>query len=226
VLLTNHQVLVAGGNGYGNAGFLASAELFDPETEIWTLTGSMKVARFNPVGLVLPSGEALVAGGAGPISSSEIFDLPSQFWSEAVALTNASANAATILNNGEILVSGNFLNPDGSAAAIEILDPASLLPANAPVNGPTGEGTVTNTLAAAATPFSVNIASLPGGFIQITFTNTPGLTFEVLSSTNLSSSPATWPFRGMAIEVSPGCFQYTDFVGSDDQRYYYPIIKI
>src|SRR5947208_6710153 len=39
-LLSNGQVLVAGGLGTGSI-FLTSAELYDPATETWTETGSM-----------------------------------------------------------------------------------------------------------------------------------------------------------------------------------------
>ena len=42
-LLPNGKVLVAG--GYGNSGYLASAELYDPATGTWTATGSLATAR-------------------------------------------------------------------------------------------------------------------------------------------------------------------------------------
>jgi hypothetical protein len=43
-LLPNGQVLVAGGIVVGSAQ-LATAELYDPTTGTWTMTGSMNVAR-------------------------------------------------------------------------------------------------------------------------------------------------------------------------------------
>jgi hypothetical protein len=43
VLLPNGKVLVAG--GYGTNGALATAELYDPATGLWTLTGSLNTAR-------------------------------------------------------------------------------------------------------------------------------------------------------------------------------------
>src|SRR5439155_3240093 len=43
-LLPSGKVLVAGG---GNNGFLNSAELYDPATETWSVTGSLNLARLR-----------------------------------------------------------------------------------------------------------------------------------------------------------------------------------
>ena len=63
--LTNGQVLVAGGLFYqaGNPETLGSAELYNPETGIWTMTGSMATARYGHTATVLPNGQVLIAGG-------------------------------------------------------------------------------------------------------------------------------------------------------------------
>ena len=68
-LLPNGQVLVAGGDGI--TGHLATAELYDPATGMWTATGSMATARFFHTATLLPNGQVLVAGG---------FDMPVGFW--------------------------------------------------------------------------------------------------------------------------------------------------
>ena len=60
-LLPNGQVLVAGGFNSGIA--LASAELYDPATGLWTATGSMATAREFHTATLLPNGQVLVAGG-------------------------------------------------------------------------------------------------------------------------------------------------------------------
>jgi N-acetylneuraminic acid mutarotase len=61
-LLTNGQVLVAGGNTGVFVG-LSSAELYDPARGTWTTTGSMKTVRRGHTMTLLQNGQVLVAGG-------------------------------------------------------------------------------------------------------------------------------------------------------------------
>lgn len=54
---------------------------------------------------------------------------------------------------------------------------------------------------------------LPGqGGFRITFTNTPGLTFSLLATTNLSLSATNWPLIGVVTDAPPssGLYQFTD----------------
>ena len=67
VLLQNGEVLVAGGydpNACCGAPPLASAELYNPSTGTWTLTGSMTVGRVDFTLTLLSNGKVLAAGGA------------------------------------------------------------------------------------------------------------------------------------------------------------------
>jgi hypothetical protein len=74
-LLPNGKVLMAGGF---NATELASAELYDPASGTWAVTGSLNNARFIHTATLLPNGKVLVAGGFGsngfPIASAELYD--------------------------------------------------------------------------------------------------------------------------------------------------------
>jgi hypothetical protein len=76
-LLPNGKVLVSGGTDGGTNGIiLASAELFDPATGIWTVTGLMTSGRFLHTATLLPSGKLLVSGGGGTsgyLASSEVY---------------------------------------------------------------------------------------------------------------------------------------------------------
>src|SRR4030095_9242732 len=63
-LLPNSQVLVAGGGA--NCDFcdpIASAELYDPVSGTWTVTGRLATARREHTATLLPNGKVLVAGG-------------------------------------------------------------------------------------------------------------------------------------------------------------------
>ncbi len=61
-VLQNGKVLAAGGQG-SNHTYLASAELYNPATGIWTPTGSLATARIDHTATLLPNGGVLVVGG-------------------------------------------------------------------------------------------------------------------------------------------------------------------
>ena len=115
-LLPNGRVLVAGGldlDLIGNPIVLASAELFDPATGTWTLTGSLNVARFDHTATLLPSGQVLVAGGAtfspgrDALASAELFNPATGTWTPTGSMNFARAShTATLLPSGQVLVAG------------------------------------------------------------------------------------------------------------------------
>jgi len=124
-LLRNGRVLVAGGSGSGvvPGAAIASAEIFDPATGTWTLTGSLRDARILHTATLLRTGRVLAVGGLlgiGPndpmIASAELFDPATETWTPVRELKDARANhTATLLNNGQVLVAG------GKAAALSTL---------------------------------------------------------------------------------------------------------
>src|SRR5258708_38651522 len=72
-LLSNGEVLVAGGdNSSFGGGYLSSAELYNPSTDSWTLTGTMTTARQSHQPLLLPNRQVPVprrTNGAGHVPS-------------------------------------------------------------------------------------------------------------------------------------------------------------
>jgi len=73
-LLPDGRVLIAG--GYRNPNYLASAELYDPETGVFTSAGSMYYGRYRDTATVLPDGRVLIAGGydgTAMLSSAELY---------------------------------------------------------------------------------------------------------------------------------------------------------
>jgi len=78
VALGNGQVLVAGGNlvTSANTFVLASAELFNPITSVWSTTGSMKNARVGHTATLLTNGLVLATAGSGvtdDLASAELY---------------------------------------------------------------------------------------------------------------------------------------------------------
>jgi hypothetical protein len=53
-------------------------------------------------------------------------------------------------------------------------------------------------------------ATLGNGSFQLSFTNTPGTTFTILATTNLSLSVSNWTNLGTTTETTAGQFQFTD----------------
>ncbi len=119
-LLSNGQVLVAGGdNGTLGGNPLASAELFNPATGHWTLTGNMTVPRESHQAVLLPNGRVLVAGGSnasGTLSSAELYNPATGTWTATGSMTAArSSFSMTVLQNGQVLAwqgsSADLYNP-------------------------------------------------------------------------------------------------------------------
>jgi N-acetylneuraminic acid mutarotase len=106
--LQNGKVLITGGyTDFTNGAFHASstAELYDPATSSFSVTGPMGTARFEHTATLLPNGMVLVAGGGD--STAELYDLAVGSFSTTGAMeTGRSGHSATLLLNGKVLVVG------------------------------------------------------------------------------------------------------------------------
>jgi hypothetical protein len=136
-LLPNGLVLVAGGaNTSFNPlfTFLASAELYDSASGVWTNTGSLITGRQAHTATLLDDGMVLVVGGLDGQSSNggyaitaELYNPSTGIWNETGDLVHGRAvHTAIVLSNGKVLVAGGagfgFFRP---LASVEIYDPAS-----------------------------------------------------------------------------------------------------
>src|SRR5262249_49949536 len=65
--------------------------------------------------------------------------------------------------------------------------------------------------AAVATPMLLaGPQKILNGPFQFSFSNTPGASFTVLTTTNIALPLSNWSVLGTPIEISPGYFQYAD----------------
>ena len=110
-LLPNGKVLVAGGATDSTPNnSLRSAELYNPATGTWTLTGSLALARDDHTMTSLPNGKVLVAGGrngSGDLASAELYEQGPPLITSPLAVTATvglpfayqfTASGATSLN--------------------------------------------------------------------------------------------------------------------------------
>ena len=111
-LLPSGEVLVTGGLGVnGVYTSLASAELYDPKKEKWTMTGSMSVGRTAFTATLLANGEVLVAGGSdyqiSCYATAELYNPSTSQWRLTGSMNQPRClHSVTLLPNGEVLVSG------------------------------------------------------------------------------------------------------------------------
>jgi hypothetical protein len=135
VLLADGKVLVTGGEVLKNGLVtLASAEIFDPETETFTLTGAMTESRIGHTSVLLKDGRVLVVGGFGDgeernmRTTAEVYDPVTGAFSRAgdVAVTRVFPTA-TLLRDGRVLIVGGTETPDATMGndIAEIFDPAT-----------------------------------------------------------------------------------------------------
>jgi hypothetical protein len=126
-------------------------------------------------------------GGLFP-TTAELYDLATGKWSPTLPLVSGRRDhIAALLPNGKVLVAGGF-NTSDTGPTTELYDPASVV----------------------ATPAWLSLAKLSDEKVRITFRDTPGLSFSVLTTTDLAIPVNQWPSVGIAVETSPGHYLFTD----------------
>ncbi len=241
-LLTNGWVLVVGGQD-NNGSALTNADLYNPTSGSWTATGGTIKRHSNHNAILLPNGKVLVAGGVdenyNPQKFSELYDPATGTWTATGALNvNRSGSTAILLTNGLVLIAG----PDNSA---ELYNPTSgVWSAAAPMHQPRQQfpmvqindqvlvaggfyfSSLTNaelysSTALATLPINLASSRLASGAVQFGFTNTPGVSFTALTTTNLSLSLSNWSVLSNVTEITSGTFQFTDLPATNGpQRFY------
>jgi len=132
-LLKDGTVLVTGGldpAGDGPGTPIATAEIYDPATDSFTLTGSMTTGRFFHTATLLQNGMVLITGGLNsgdPLATAEIYDPVSKKFSSTGTMTMARmGHTATFLGSGKVLLAGGAGGFGGdSMTTAEVYDPSS-----------------------------------------------------------------------------------------------------
>ena len=135
-LLSNGQVLIAGGEQYlqqqfGASVVLASVEIYDPGAGSFRAAGTMMTARRMHTATLLPNDRVLIVGGYGEggstLADAELFDLATGTFSAAGSLITArGGHTAILLPSGAVLVIGGYgTNAYPNVAPAELYDPAT-----------------------------------------------------------------------------------------------------
>ncbi|MHC4103623.1 MAG: kelch repeat-containing protein, partial [Planctomycetota bacterium] len=133
ILLADGRVLVTGGYSpiSGHPTDNKTAEIYDPSTDTWSLTGFMNHGRVDHTMTLLADGRVLVAGGvnanicANDITS-ELYDPSTGTWTFTGNLPLArTGHTATLLSNGKVLLAGGGNRCGGIFSQASLYDPTT-----------------------------------------------------------------------------------------------------
>lgn len=136
--LLDGRVLVVGGtapaaDGSSRFDALASAEVFDPKRNIWTVVGALAEARNGHTATRLDDGSVLVIGGARPthvhLTSVERFDPSTNTFSPRRPLAQGRwLHEAVALKDGSVVVLGGRSNQSVGDAGTRVPKPGFAVP--------------------------------------------------------------------------------------------------
>src|SRR5947208_8208599 len=136
-LLADGNVLVSGGQT-GLSIFpiqvLSNAEIYHPATNSWTAVAAMNAPRRMHGSIRLHDGRVLVVGGtnvapgsplpAAELEQAELYDPHRDSWSFAgTGLPSLSEQAATLMPDGMVLVTGGSTDTGFATTGAEVFDP-------------------------------------------------------------------------------------------------------
>jgi trimeric autotransporter adhesin len=124
--LADGRILLTGGAVSASATSLASTEIYDPSTGVFTPMAPMLVAKRGHATVTLKDGRVLAAGGITTNSSvssfAELFDPAAGKWTVTAAMNTGYTRAmARLLHDGRVMVAAR----DTTGHHAEIFDPAN-----------------------------------------------------------------------------------------------------
>ena len=127
--LPNGSLLVAGAfaGAVANSS-LSSAELYNPNTNKWTIIAPMHVGRAGALAVTLNNGKVLVTGGLGNrgvLTSCELYDPVTNTWTMTGNMSQPRFDQQIVLlNSGKVfVVGGDFGGAENNVT--ETYDPSS-----------------------------------------------------------------------------------------------------
>jgi len=141
---SNGKVLVVGGDAADGIG-IASAELYDPATGVWSAAGTLANGRLSHTATLLNNGTVLVTGGEDrelfvppynptDLPSAEIYNPATNSWSTTGSMAvGRRIHQATLLANGDVLIASGVAGANGqtntetreAARPVEVYHPSS-----------------------------------------------------------------------------------------------------
>lgn len=244
-LLQSGSALATGGFAPNELGerTQATAELFDPNTETWSFTGSLSFAREFHLSVCLVDGTVLAAGGNGvndhgdhvDLSSAEIYDPASASWMRIGDMRSAmSLVLAQVLSDGNVLVVGSpqtqIFYPDSRTwytipppglhhalgALVSLPDGKALL-----VGGSEWNGTLSSyseSFSETSGSFSLSVFAQGNSETLVMGQGSSGQPYSVQSSETLTDGFAA--LSGVILADSQGLFSLVDFRPIVSKRFY------
>lgn len=111
--LKDGRILITGGfrisDDFTYMEYLSNCEIYNPDTESWSIADSLITGRWGHTAVLLENGEMLIAGGSTKtaLRTCEIYDPLNDSWSTTASMKEPRFMLASILlPNGNVFISG------------------------------------------------------------------------------------------------------------------------